>query len=67
MTLRQKVQGYLNKRGITQAEFCKRAGLTDRSRLARQLTMRPFYNEDDIKKITIFFEKEEGNKWTESR
>lgn len=59
MTLRQKVQGYLNKRGITQAEFCKRAGLKDRSRLARQLTMRAFYNKDDIEKINVFIKQEE--------
>lgn len=59
MTLTQKVQAYLNKRGITQNEFCKRVGLKDRSRLARQLVANKFKNAEDIEKVTAFFERGE--------
>lgn len=59
MELARKVQAYLNKRGITQAQFCKRAGLKDRSRLAKQLVANKIKHPEDEEKIKVFFEREQ--------
>lgn len=56
--LAKKVKVYLNKTGITQKEFCKRAGLKDRSSLARQLVANNIKIQEYEEKIAAFFDKE---------
>ena len=58
------IRVYINKSGITQAEFAKRVGLNKR-RVCDWLLNRKNPTSDDVEKLKVFFESKEIKTITE--
>jgi transcriptional regulator with XRE-family HTH domain len=64
MIYTQMIRVYINKSGITQAEFAKRVGLNKR-RVCDWLLNRKNPTSDDVEKLKVFFESKEIKTITE--